>query len=85
MHAVTLPPGLEQFATEAVAAGRYRNVAEVVVSALDLLQHAEASSAALIASLDAAQDEGRRVGFVSVEEMERATGAIIEDAIRRQV
>ena len=30
MDGVTLPPDLEQFATEAVAAGRYRDTAEVV-------------------------------------------------------
>jgi len=84
MNAVTLPPDLEQFAAEAVATGRYRDVSDVVSSALSLLQQAEAGRATLIASLDEAQAEGERAGFVTIEALERSTDAIIEAAIRRQ-
>jgi hypothetical protein len=43
MENVTLPPELERFATEAVAAGRYRDVAAVVVAGVSLLQRAKAA------------------------------------------
>ena len=38
MDTVTLPPELERFAAEAVAAGRYRSVSDVVAAGVTLLQ-----------------------------------------------
>ena len=51
MDSVTLPPELERFATEAVAAGRYRDVSAVVAAGVSLLQRAEAARAEFNASL----------------------------------
>src|SRR4051812_13203033 len=78
MNAVTLPPELEQFATEAVAAGHYRDVAEVVAAAVSLLQRQTAASAELLASVMAAQDESDREGWLTADEVvERARATIV--------
>lgn len=69
MDGVTLPPDLEQFATEAVAAGRYRDTAEVVRAGVQLLQRAEAEVVEFVASLETARDEANRDGWVSLDEM----------------
>jgi putative addiction module CopG family antidote len=50
MHNVTLPPDLARFATDAVAAGRFRDVAEVVAAGVSLLQRQEQARAAFIQS-----------------------------------
>ena len=65
----TLPPDLERFATEAVAAGRYRTVAEVVAVGVSLLQRQEAARAEFVASLEAAEAEGEREGFLTADEV----------------
>jgi len=39
MDGMNLPPELERFAKEAVAAGRYRDVAELVAAGVSLLRH----------------------------------------------
>jgi putative addiction module CopG family antidote len=57
MKAVTLPPNLEQFASEAVAAGRYRDMAEVVAAGVSLSQRGELERAAFVRSLEAAEAE----------------------------
>lgn len=67
---VNLTPELERFAQTCVKSGRYNNVSEVVRSALRLLQEAEERRAAFVASLEAADQEGRRDGFASVDEVE---------------
>jgi antitoxin ParD1/3/4 len=67
---VNLTPELERFAQTCVKSGRYNNVSEVVRSALRLLQEAEERRAALVASLEAAHQEGLRDGFASVDEVE---------------
>lgn len=69
MDGVTLPPDLEQFATEAVAAGRYRDTAEVVRAGVQLLQRAEAEVVEFVASLETARDEANRDGWVNLDEM----------------
>jgi len=79
MNAVTLPPELERFASEAVASGRFSDVADVVRAAVTLLQKVEAERGAFVASLEAAHDEGERDGFLTVEESMRDLDAIIED------
>src|SRR5208282_1526459 len=54
MDTVTLPPELERFATEAVAAGRYRDLSDVVAAGVSLLQRQEQARAELLASVLAA-------------------------------
>src|SRR5271166_1833043 len=68
MDDVTLPPELERFAAEAVAAG------------LSLLQRAEVEVAEFAASLEEARAEGERDGFLTAEQVEQRVRAAIEDA-----
>lgn len=68
---MTLTPELERFATEAVAAGRYRDLAEVVQAGVSLLQRSEAEVTAFVTSLDEAQAEGERDGFFAIEDVHR--------------
>ena len=69
MNSVILSPELERFAAEAVASGRYRNVADVVAAGLSLLQRQEQARAELLASVLAAEQEAERAGCVSGDEM----------------
>ena len=69
MDTVTLPLELERFATEAVAAGRYRTVSDVVAAGVSLLQRQQQARADLLASALAAEEEAERDGCVSGEEM----------------
>ena len=82
MNAVTLPPDLEQFAEEAVAKGRFRDLDEVVRAGLSLLQQSEAELAVFVGSLDAAKAEGERTGFRSVDEAMREADTLIEEMAR---
>ena len=74
---VTLPPELEQFAAEAVAAGRYRDTAEVVRAGVDLLRQWDAMRAELLASVLAARDEGDRDGYLTGDEVAARVRATI--------
>lgn len=85
MDTVTLPPELERFASEAVAAGRYRDLSEVVSAALSLLQHAEAARAAFNASLEGAEAEAEREGFFTIDDIHAAMRGIIDEARRARV
>ena len=58
MDAVILTPELEQFAAEAVAAGRYRDIAEVVRAGVSLVRRLEVDRAAFIASLESRGGRG---------------------------
>ena len=78
-----LTPELERFATEAVAAGRYRDVAEVVQAGVSLLQRQEAARADLLASVLAAQEEADRDGCVSLDAVELEMRAVIRAAARQ--
>ena len=69
MADVTLPPDLERFATEAVAAGRYRDVSDVIAAGVSLLRRQEQARADLLASVLAAEEEAEREGCVSGDEM----------------
>ncbi len=69
LNAVTLPPELERFAEEAVAAGRFRDVSAVVAAGVSLLQRQEQARAELLASVLAAEEEAEREGCVSGDEM----------------
>ncbi len=79
MNAVTLPPDLERFADEAVAAGRFSDVADVVRAGLSLLQRMEARRAVLEASLDAAIAEGEQNGFLTLEESMADIDLLLEE------
>jgi len=72
-----LPPELEQFATEAVAAGRYRDMAEVVRIGVDLLRQRDAARAKLQASVLAAQAEADRDGYLTGDEVAARVRATI--------
>jgi putative addiction module CopG family antidote len=69
MDDVTLPPELERFAEEAVAAGRFRDVSAVVAAGVNLLQRQEQARADFVASLEAAEVEVEREGCVTGDEM----------------
>jgi putative addiction module CopG family antidote len=69
MAGVTLPPELAQFAAEEVAAGRYRDLDDLVRAGVDLLKQRAQARAALLASVLAAQEEGDRVGYLTSEEV----------------
>jgi putative addiction module CopG family antidote len=69
MDSVTLPPELERFATEAIAAGHYRDMAEVIAAGVSLLRRHEQARAELLASVLAAQEEADRVGCATGDEM----------------
>jgi antitoxin ParD1/3/4 len=79
MDNVTLPPELERF-----AAGRYRDVSEVVRAGLSLLQRAEAEVAEFVVSLEEARAEGERDGFLNAEQVEQRVRAIVEVAAARR-
>ena len=82
MNSVTLPPDLEQFAAEAVASGRFRNRDEIVRAGVDLLRRRETARTAFIASLEAAQQEGRRDGVFTIDEVAAELDEIIAEAER---
>ena len=66
---MTLPPELERFAAEVVAAGRYRDVADVVAAGVTLLQRQEQARAEFVASLEAAEAEAEREGWHSLDDV----------------
>jgi antitoxin ParD1/3/4 len=84
MDNVTLPPELERFAAEAVVAGRYRDVSEVVRAGLSLLQRAETEVAEFVVSLEEARAEGERDGFLNAEQVEQRVRAIVDVAAARR-
>jgi len=69
MDSVILPPDLEQFATEAVASGRFRTVDEVVRTGMELLKQREQARAELLTSVLAAQEEGDRDGYLTGDDL----------------
>jgi putative addiction module CopG family antidote len=85
MNDVTLPPELERFAEEAVAAGRYRDLSELVAAGVSLLRHQEQAREAFNASLEAAEAEGERDGFFTIEDVHREINDLIDELDRAQV
>jgi putative addiction module CopG family antidote len=69
MDDVTLPPELERFAEEAVAAGRFRDLSAVVAAGVSLLRRQEQARADFVASLEAAETEAARDGWHSLDEI----------------
>jgi putative addiction module CopG family antidote len=82
MDTITLPPELEQFATEAVATGRYRNVSDLVAAGLSLLQRQEQARTAFARSLEEAEAESERDGWHSLDDVLADMDAIIVAAER---
>jgi putative addiction module CopG family antidote len=81
MDTVTLPPDLERFATEAVAAGRYRTASDLVAAAVTLLRRHEQARAELLASVLAAKEESDRDGYLTGDEVaERVRATIVRRA-----
>jgi len=60
MDSVTLPLDQEAFASEDVAAGRYRSVSDAVVGAVSLLERHQQARAKLPASVGAAKEVPNR-------------------------
>jgi len=77
MDNVTLPPELERFATEAVAAGRYRDVSDVVAAGVSLLQRQEQARAELLTSVLGAKKESDRSGYLNGDEVAEQVRATI--------
>ena len=69
MDPLVLPADLEEFAAEAVASGRYRDRAEMLVAGMSLLQRQERARADLLASVLAAKEEGDRDGYLTGDEV----------------
>ena len=84
MDGVALPPDLEQFAAEAVAAGRFRDIGEVVAAGVGLLQRAEALRGALRTSVLSAEARGERDGFLSIEEVMQDADRVLDEIADRQ-
>jgi antitoxin ParD1/3/4 len=80
MDTDTLPPDLARFADEAVAAGRFRDVADVIRTGVAMLQRSEAARAHLLASVVAAEAEGDRDGYFSLDQIEAEMRAAIRSA-----
>lgn len=83
MDDVTLPPELERFAAEAIAAGRYRDMAHVVRTGVGLVQQLEAERAGFLTALQEAEAEADRVGRVSLEQADAGMRDAIRAAARR--
>jgi putative addiction module CopG family antidote len=77
MDTVTLASELERFATEVVAAGRYRSVSDVVTAGATLLQRQEQARFELLASVLAAKDESDRDGYLTGNEVAARVRATI--------
>jgi putative addiction module CopG family antidote len=74
---MTLPPDLARFAEEAVAAGRFPDVAAVVAAGVGLLQRREQARAELLASVLASKDEAERDGCLAGDEVAERVRATI--------
>ncbi len=72
------PPDLEQFA---VAAGRYRDVSEVLAGCVELLRRAEAEVAAFVRTLKDAQAEADREGCRDAEDVHREMAAMLDGMV----
>jgi antitoxin ParD1/3/4 len=81
---VYLTAELEGFARACVASGRYNNVSEVVRAALRLLQEDEEKRAAFLRSLEEAEAEAERDGWVTAEEVLAEMDEIIAAEEARQ-
>jgi Arc/MetJ-type ribon-helix-helix transcriptional regulator len=69
MNEISLPPELETYAADAVAAGRYRDLAAVFAAGVALLRARDAARAVFLTSVLAAEAEADRDGCVAGDEM----------------
>jgi antitoxin ParD1/3/4 len=84
MATVTLTPEQERFVADAVAQGRYRDASAVVQAGLALLQCAEAERTAFIATLQEAEAESEREGFLTIEDVHREMSDLIDELARKR-
>ena len=77
MDGAILPPELDQFATEAVASGRYGSRAEVIAAGVRLLKETDAEVTNFVRSLEDARDEATRDGWHSLDDVMAETDEII--------
>ena len=82
MDGMTLPTELELYADQAVAAGRFRDRAEVLAAGLRLLQQSDAEVADFAASLEQARAESDREGWLTAEDVHVEVTALIDEARR---
>lgn len=82
MPNVSLTPELERFAESCVRSGRYNSVSEVTRAALRLLQQVEQQRREFLAMLEAAEAEGERNGFLTMDEVMQDLDEAIEAASR---
>jgi Arc/MetJ-type ribon-helix-helix transcriptional regulator len=82
MVSVTLTAEQERIAADAVASGMCGDLGDVVRAGLDLVRRAAAERADFMASLEAAQIEGVRDGFITIEALTQELDAIIAAAER---
>lgn len=83
MNDLTLPPDLAQFAAEAVASGRYRDLDELLRTGISLVKRLEEERRGFVASLQAAEAEADRVGCVSLERVDTGMREAINAAAKR--
>ena len=95
MDGAILSPELDQFATEAVASGRYGSRDEVIAAGLSMLRDADIAvtsffgslddtqMSAFVRSLDAAEAAGEELGFATIDEVVRETDVLLEDMARQ--
>lgn len=83
MDNVILPPELEQFAAEAVAAGRYGDFSHVVAAGIGILRRTEEARIHLLQSVQASERNAEQNGFLTIEEvMDDADAVVVEMAVR---
>jgi len=83
MDVISLPPELDRYADEAVAAGRFRDRSEVVAAGLRLLQQADAEVATFVQSLEEARAESERDGWISLDDMIATMDQVIRETADR--
>src|SRR4051812_44250755 len=82
MSDVQLPPELERFATDAIAAGRYGSMAEIVTAGIRLLQREEERREELLRAVRDAEAEADRDGCYSIEDVEADMRAAVAESAR---
>jgi len=81
MEIVMLPPDLERFAAEAVAAGRFRDFSDLVAAGIGMLRRTEDARATLLESLQEAERNGELNGFLTLHEVMGDADAVNADMV----
>jgi Arc/MetJ-type ribon-helix-helix transcriptional regulator len=82
MDATPLPPELERYADQAVAAGRFRDRADILAGGLRLLQQCDTEVDAFAASLEEARAESNRDSWLAAHDVHAEMAALINEARR---